>query len=203
MFEKQAHLMNRKLFTPINQCAIALSFIYISLLTQSCNAENKVKESPKSDRVTEQVSFYCGEIPERETGSPIPATVAYVPQRKANVPIIAWTSEHLAAWNPQRRCETVSPKFQTFYEDGRLNYLSNGESAGYPIICALLDKQEQCSEENQLFQVRPGSKPEDVVLGLKGILDGKSQKPIYQSSGKQIYISVSDFLENAPAVEDF
>ena len=67
---------------------------------------------------------------------------------------------------------------------------------------ALLDKQEQCSGENQLFQVRPGSNPEDVFLGLKGILDGKSSEPIYQSSGDRIYISVSKFLENAPAIED-
>ena len=112
--------------------------------------------------------------------------MAWVPQRQANVPIIAWNSQHVLAWNPQKRCEAVSPKFQRFYTDGRLNYLSNGESAGYPIICALLDKQEQCSGENQLFQVRPGSNPEDVVLGLKGILIGDSSEPIYQSSGKRI-----------------
>ena len=149
------------------------------------------------------VSFYCGEIPDKETGEKIPATLAYVPQRRANIPIIAWKSKHLAAWNPQRRCEVVSPKFQTFYEDGRLNYLSNGENAGYPIICAVLDKQEQCSGENQLFQVRPGSNPEDVVLGLKEILEGKADgEIIYQSSDKQVYISVSELLEKAPAVDD-
>ena len=149
------------------------------------------------------VSFYCGEISDKETGAKIPATLAYVPQRRANVPIIAWKSQHLATWNPQRRCDVVSQKFQTFYEDGRLEYLSNGESAGYSIICAVLDKQEQCSGENQLFQVRPGSKPEDVVLGLKEILEGKAQDEIiYQSSDKQIYISVSELLEKAPAVDD-
>ena len=194
--------MNIKLFTGITLATIAVSLVSIPLLSRASIAEMAVKESQKSARPTDSVSFYCGEIADRETGEQIPTTVAWVPQRQANVPIIAWNSQHVLAWNPQKRCEAVSPKFQRFYTDGRLNYLSNGESAGYPIICALLDKQEQCSGENQLFQVRPGSNPEDVVLGLKGILIGDSSEPIYQSSGKRIFVSVSKFLENAPAIED-
>ena len=187
--------------------AVAVATTIVSCLTTPIFSQPSWAQTTFQSTVTptdkkDRVSFYCGEIPDKETGEKIPATLAYVPQRRSNIPIIAWTSQHLAAWNPQRRCEVVSPKFQTFYEDGRLNYLSNGESAGYPIICALLDKQEQCSGENQLFQVRPGSNPEDVFLGLKGILDGKSSEPIYQSSGDRIYISVSKFLENAPAIED-
>ncbi len=194
--------MNIKLFTRITLAMIAVSLVSIPLLSRVSSAEIAVKEPQKSARSTDRVSFYCGEIADRETREQIPATVAWVPQRQANVPIIAWNSQHVLAWNPQRRCEAVSPKFHRFYTDGRLNYLSNGESAGYPIICALLDKQEQCSGENQLFQVRPGSNPEDVVLGLKGILIGDSSEPIYQSSGKRIFVSVSKFLENAPAIED-
>lgn len=186
--------MDIKSLVRILATTTVVSLVFSPSFSQSSNAE-----AEKSDRVT----FYCGKIPDKDSGKNIPATMAYVPQRQANVPIIAWTSQHLAAWNPQRRCEAVSPKFQTFYEDGRLNYLSNGENAGYPIICALLDKQEQCSGENQLFQVRPGSNPEDVVLGLKEILDGKADgETIYQSSDKRVYISVSELLENAPTVED-
>ncbi|MGK7892693.1 MAG: COP23 domain-containing protein, partial [Xenococcus sp. (in: cyanobacteria)] len=153
---------------------------------------------------TDRVSFYCGETLDQASGQKIPTTLAWVPQREANIPIIGWKNEYFGAWNSQKRCEAVSPKFQTFYEDGRLNYLTNGESAGYPIICAVLDKEEQCSGENQLFQVRPGTNPEEVITGLNGILGGKTSdsEPIYQSSGNRVYISVSGFLENAPAVED-
>ena len=194
--------MNLQFFTRITLATIAVSLAFISSFSKSSHAEMKTKEVAKRNTRADGVSFYCGEISDKDTGAPIPATVAYVPQRQATVPIIAWQSQYLAAWNPQRRCEEVSPKFQTFYEDGRLNYLSNGESAGYPIICALLDKQEHCNGENQLFQVRPGSQPEDLVLGLKGILVGKSSEPIYQSSGEHFYVSLSEFLENAPAIED-
>ena len=193
--------MKIKSFVPITLAALAW-LVYISLFSPSTNAESEQKEASSSDFPMDRVSFYCGEISDEETGESIPATVAYVPQRQANVAIIGWNSWHLAAWNPQRRCDLVSPKFQTFYENGRLNYLSNGENAGYPIICALLDQQEQCSGENQLFQVRPGSKPEDVVLGLKAILEGKSSEVIYQSSGKHFYLSIDEFLKKAPALED-
>ena len=43
-----------------------------------------------------------------------------------------------------------------------------------------------------------------MIVGLKAILEGKTSdsEPIYQSSGKRVYISVSGFLEQAPAVED-
>ena len=182
--------------------ALVLSLISIPLLTQSGHAEIEVKEVNNRDYPQDRVSFYCGTISDHETGEDIPTTLAYVPQRRANIPIVAWKSNHLAAWSPESRCEQVSAKFQTFYEDGRLNYLANGESAGYPIICALINQQEECSGENQLFQMRTGSKPEDVIAGLKAILTGKVKDTvIYQNSGKRTTVSVAGLLENAPAVE--
>ena len=167
------------------------------------NAQENINPSEAGKSGTVEVTFYCGAISDRESEEQIPATLAYVPLRQVNIAIIAWKNKHLANWNPLLSCKEVSQNFQTFYENNRLNYLSNGENAGYPIICAIADKQEQCNEENQLFQVRPGSNPEDVVSGLKEILEGKSSpEPIYQNSGDRVYISVSEFLENAPAIED-
>jgi hypothetical protein len=183
---------------PITLSAISLSFVSVPFIANSSQA-NTV------DRPTDRINFYCGEISDKETGDKIPATVAWVPQRQANIPIVAWTSNNVAAWSPEKRCQSVSAKFEAFYQDGRLNYLTNGEVAGYPIICALLDKQQQCSSENQLFQVRAGTNPEDVVVGLKEILAGKSSEStsqIYQSSGARVLISVSEFLQQAPVIEE-
>lgn len=196
--------MKTKSFTSVTLGAIALSLVSIPVISHSSNAEIQVKQV-NEDLPSDKVSFYCGTISESKTGENIPTTLAYVPQRKANVPIIAWKSQHLAAWNPQKRCDLVSAKFQTFYEDGRLNYLSDGESAGYPIICALLDKQQQCSSENQLFQLRTGTNPEDVIVGLNNFLTGKASDAgvIEQSSSNQrTYVSISGLLENAPVIED-
>ena len=194
--------MNIKSFTSVTTGAIALSLITIPVVTSSSNAEIQVTQA-NEDLSSDGVSFYCGTVSESETGETTPTTLAYVPQRKAHIPIVAWKS-NLGIWNPQKRCDLVSEKFQTFYQDGRLNYLSDGEIAGYSVICALLDKQEQCSGENQLFQVRTGTNPEDVIVGLNGFLTGKASDTavIEQSSGNKNYVSISGLLENAPPVED-
>lgn len=188
--------MNTKTFI-----TLALSCV-VPLFASSIKAEIQVVES-NIETPEDRVSFYCGTIADRETGELTPATLAYVPQRKANIPIVAWTTQ-LAAWSPEKRCESVSKTFQTFHEDGRLNYLSQGVSAGYPIICAKLDTQEECSGGNQLFQVKAGSNPEDVIAALKGTLAGETGEEliVQSSSGGQTNISMSELLENAPAIDE-
>ena len=182
--------------------ATVVSAIFIPLLTSSSQAEISVVKTD-SELSEDRVTFYCGTIYESDTGNEIPTTLAYVPQRKTNIPIVAWTNDSIAAWNPQRRCDAVSFKFQTFYEDGRLNYLSDGEVAGEQVICALLEKQEQCRGENQLFQVREGTDSKEVIVGIKEILRGKRSETevIYQSSGDRNYVSISGLLENAPGID--
>ena len=189
--------MNVKFVKKAALITATASLVSTSIFSQLSNAQS-------NNHPTDRVSFYCGETVDQATGEKIPTTLAWNPQREANIPIVGWRNEYFGSWNPQKRCEVVSPKFQTFYEDGRLEYLSNGEIAGYDVICAILEKEEQCSGKNQLFQVRPGTDAEDVILGLNAILEGKTSdsEPIYQSSGKRVYISVSGFLEQAPAVED-
>ena len=181
---------------------VAISAIFIPLLTSSSQAEISVVKTD-SELSEDRVTFYCGTISESDTGNEIPTTLAYVPQRKTNIPIVAWTNNSIAAWNPQRRCDAVSFRFQTFYEDGRLHYLSDGEVAGEQVICALLEKQEQCRGENQLFQIREGTDSKEVIVGIKEILRGKRSptEVIYQSSGDRNYVSISGLLENAPGID--
>jgi len=195
--------MNIKSLTAVT-ASLALSAVSIPFFAPSTLAEIKIEGTDNLEFPEDRVTFYCGKVSEQEIGENVPTTLAYVPQRKAHIPIVAWTNDSLAAWNPQRRCDAVSANFQTFNEDGRLYYLTNGESAGYPIICALLDKQEKCSGENQLFQVREGTDPQEVIVGLKDILGGKKSGTdiIQQSSGGQNYISIAELLKNAPGIEN-
>ena len=184
--------------------SIALTTISIAsfsfILDKTSHAHPEESKLSTRDLPTDQISFYCGEITDKKTGESIPATVAYVPQREANVAIIGW-KKHWVGWNPQDRCKEVSPKFQTFYDNGRLNYISHGENAGYDIICALLDKDEQCNGDNQLFQVRPSNEPENVVSDLMGNLKGDNFQPIYQNSKDRSYVEIEDILDNAPALK--
>ena len=146
----------------------------------------------------EGVTFSCKQAVDPANGETIPATVAMVPQRQETINLILWKSEHFGAWQPQSRCETVSPKFQTFYQDGRLRYLTHGEINGYPVICAVMSEDESCTGENQLFQVKPNGDPQLVLRQLMDVVEGKvDEGVIYQGTdgAEQLYISVDEFLE--------
>lgn len=179
--------------------------VLVSSFNQSSNANTTVTQSETSNSEAtyskDRVTFYCGEILDQASGENIPTTIAYVPQRRANIAIIAWKSNYIPQWDAQKRCETVSPKFQAFYEDGRLEYLTTGENQGYDIICAALEKGQPCKAEDQLFQVKANNDPEAVLTGLTGIIEGTSSEPIYQSSGDQTYVSMEELLNAAPAIE--
>ena len=190
--------MNTYLLRPLLPAAASISLFSSCLFCGVSHAEMKFKEALRGDRVT----FFCGEIAARDSGESIPATVAWVPQRQTTIAIIAWESNYIPAWDAQRRCETVSPKFQTFYEDGRLHYLTNGVNQGYPIICATVQPGQVCTGDDQLFQVKPSSEPQEILLGLNQLLAGKSAQPLYQSSSQQIYVSVEDLLNLAPGLDN-
>ncbi len=162
-------------------------------------------QSTSADRVT----FSCKELFDSASGENIPATVAWVPQRGKNVPIIYWKSDYFSkvGWDGQARCDDVSPKFQTFYDNGRLNYLINGKNGAYPVVCAAVEEQgESCNGDNQLFQLKRQQDGALALSQLMDLLENKTSQPLYQSSGvgssKQIAVSMEDFLMNAPAVED-
>lgn len=192
--------MNTKTFI-----TFALGCVALPLFANSIEAEIRVENNGGKEFPEDRVTFYCGTISELEADNKTPTTLAYVPQRKTHIPIVAWTNDSIAAWNPERRCDAVSSRFQTFYQDGRLNYLTDGQVAGEPVICALLDKQEQCSGENQLFQVREGTNSGDVIVGIKEILKGKrSETEVIQqnSAGDRNYVSISGLLENASGIDE-
>lgn len=189
-----------------NFIAFALGLVTLPLIANYTQAEIAVENTDGKEFPEDRVTFYCGTISESDTEK-IPTTLAYVPQRKTHIPIVAWTNDSIGAWDPERRCDTVSSKFQTFYQDGRLNYLTDGQVAGEQVICAQLETQEQCSGENQLFQVRSGTDSEEVIVGITEILKGKQSGTgiIEQNSlGDRNYISISisGLLENAPGIDE-
>ena len=197
--------MKTKFRVTILLVTTTVSLFSTNIFNQSTNAENIVTQSEASNSAAtyskDRINFYCGEIVDRDGDENIPATIAYVPQRKANVSIIAWKSNYIPQWDAQRRCETVSPKFQSFYENGRLKYLTTGENKGYPIICAAVERQP-CQAEDQLFQVKASNDPKAVLEELTGIIEGTASEPIYQSSGQKIYVSIEELLNAAPVIED-
>ena len=152
-----------------------------------------------SAKQPDKVTFLCMSIYDNASGERIPATVAWVPERKVHVRFIAWKSEYFPQWLPQKRCQVVSEKFQKFYEAGRLDYLTTGIIGGYPVVCAAKSNGD-CNANNQLFTLKLGSDPQTILKRLVNIVDGTSGEPIFQSSGGKTYVNVGNFLKNAPVV---
>lgn len=148
---------------------------------------------------SDQITFVCKQVFDSASGNKIPATLAWIPERQAHIIIIGWKSEYFPRWNPEKRCQTATTKFQTAYNEGRLNYLTTGENNNYPIICAVTKEGEQCDGKNQLFTIKHHDNPQLVLTQLVGNLQGNGGV-IYQSSGKQNYFSFNEILQKAPTV---
>jgi hypothetical protein len=119
-----------------------------------------------------------------------PATVALT--KRGPVPVINWTSTlGDGVYTPQVRCDIVSKKFQQFYEDGTLNFLTTGRKNGYPVVCVALYKGGACT--NDLFTLKPGSNPGRTLRQLMAVKTG-STGPLNESAARE-YIDVKALLE--------
>lgn len=190
-------MQNKSFFISLGLTALT------SLVSVVVSLSPSFSQSTTAESQPDKVTFFCRESFDKASGERIPVTVAWVPERKGHVYFIGWKSEYFnqGGWTPAERCQKVTQKFQEFYEQGRLNHLTSGKSNGYPIICGVINQGEICNANNQLFTVKSGSKPEEVIQRLMDISEGKSAEPLLQSSGEQLYIPVQNFLNKSPLLD--
>lgn len=179
------------------------TFTVIAILNLLINPTfSQSSQSSNSSNQLSKAKFLCKQVYDKSSGEKIPATVAWVPERKGHVYFVGWKSEYFnrSGWSPKKRCQKVTKKFQKLYDQNRLRNLTYGIRNGYPVICAS-NKGEICSRDNHLFTVKLGRKPEVVLQKLMDIAEGKTATMLLQSSGKeQMYISVPNFLSKAPLI---
>jgi hypothetical protein len=146
-----------------------------------------------------EVKFICSDGFDRASGQRLPTTYAWTERGK--IAIIRWSKKWGSGQNftPQRRCEEVSPRFQEAFNNGTLNFITNGRMNDLPVICAANEDKGAC--QTQLITLRPEDKPLQILSQLKDILNGKSTGPIQHSSGTpQVYyqVDIETFLRTAP-----
>ncbi len=171
-----------------------------SLASLAINVNPVFSQTKISQAENGKVTFRCVKIFDQASDKQIPATIAWIPERKQHIRFIAWKSEYFSNWSPEKRCEAATKKFQEFYDKGTLNYLSHGTHKGYPVICAV-QPGEKCNGENQIFIIKPGSQPEIVLEQILNIAKGKSSVMLYQNSGKQLLIDVNKLFNQADAID--
>lgn len=133
--------------------------------------------------------FSCGQ------SQGVPATVAQT--QRGVVPVIRWASNHFdkSGFTPEVRCQMVSERFQTYYTDDRLNFLTTGVMNKMPVICVAQYKGSDCS--GLLFTLKPGRDPAQTLRNLLSVRD-RASGPINESTSSRIYIDINQYLQTAP-----
>jgi len=116
----------------------------------------------------------------------------------ADIPIVHWNSESVSESEMnQQLCETVSQRFQTYYENDQLNYITTGRENGETVACVAAEVNDSCS--GILFALNTEINPRaslQRILRIRVPADG----PISET-GNRLYIKWDKFLNGEyPAI---
>jgi Circadian oscillating protein COP23 len=134
---------------------------------------------------TAPVQFTCASSPDPSSRTVLPATVANVPGSPEATVLFVWKSEFFGTkFAPQQRCQIVSAKIQTAFQEGRI-YLGSGidKATGSGIICGIADPKQQCDRSNMILTMKTYQNAEETIDKISDIMKGKTGRPIYQGSG--------------------
>ncbi|HIK31037.1 MAG TPA: hypothetical protein IGS17_03360 [Oscillatoriales cyanobacterium M59_W2019_021] len=111
------------------------------------------------------------------------ATIART-QRGLIVPVIYWNSDYFSdsGYTPETRCQMVSQRFETFRQNGTLNYLTTGKMNNMPVVCVASAVGGGCAENGLLFTLKPSSDPNRVLEDLMAVRNRASGVRLYESS---------------------
>jgi hypothetical protein len=175
---------------------VVLSSFVNPLFSSASAAE---KNTPASSPASTSARFFCGQSRVSAANKTVPTTFAHT--KRGNVPVIRWQSTFFSnsnVYTPQKRCEEVSRRFQKYYGEGTLAYLTAGQMNAQNVICVSDEYGGPC--QGLLLTLEPKDNPQAV---LKDLLDARSRAggPLTRSTGS-LYVDMANFLETTPVEED-
>ncbi len=131
-------------------------------------------------------SFFCGKDSQGN-----PATFISTPQGIR--PFVKWVSHYFAesGYTPATRCKQASNRFDMFYRQGRMNYITTGTVNRQPVICVAGQMGGSCT--GILFTLKPEEDANRVIQQLFYAKAGKSG-PLLESGERQ-YIDVNRYIQ--------
>lgn len=135
-------------------------------------------------------SFVCS------TSAGAPATNV-VTQNGQQVPLIRWTSSVFndAGWTPERRCQEVSNRFNDYFRQGRLDFITTGRMNGLPVICTARSNGGAC--DGLLFTLKPGQNASRTLQDLFSVRT-KARGPLNETNSR-VYLSLDELVTTAQA----
>lgn len=108
------------------------------------------------------------------------------------IPVIYWVKK-LGGYTPKVRCNIISPKFESAYKRGILNYLTSGVNNGQPVVCATSQYGGPCSQI--LFTLKSHREASSVLQQLVNV-GYRAGGGVFQSgNSSQVYIDMDRLLK--------
>ncbi len=150
----------------------------------------------------DEVQFICAESFDSESNGALPTTFAWTTRGK--IAVVRWQTENFAdaGFDPQKRCDEVSPRFQEAYDNNTIGLITNGTIDNQPVICTSDAPGGTCN--TLLITLRPEDDSLQVLNNLRQVLNGEQVGPVkHNADTPQIYyqVDIENFLETAPVEE--
>ena len=136
-------------------------------------------------------SFVCS------SASGVPATSAVTPN--GEVPVIRWTSTTFsgAGWSPERRCQEVTARFNSYMQKGMLEYITTGRMNSLPVICVTRTEGGGC--DGLLYTLKPGQNATATLKKLFDIRTKPGAAPLNETTSR-LYVKVDDLIRGGSPV---
>lgn len=163
----------------------------IIALGTACQQRQSTPIQPTAS-TTPTPAYYCDRSAD---GTP----TTFVKTTRGKIPLIRWESEAFTSvgYPPQKRCDIVSQKFQSYLQQGILNYITTGRENHEPVICVSREEGGRC--QGTLWTLKKDDDADELIDRLLQ-LSHASGAPFSQNSGgySQVYIEIDKILRNAP-----
>lgn len=157
--------------------------VYLAYLTFIDPPGKPKKDDKEKSLTSESVEFFCGKGNDG-------IFTTYAKTANFNLAVIRWKYEGFAEYQPEKRCKEVSQRFNKYYQEGKLAYLTTGIENGLPIICVSSKFGGSCT--GTLWTLKPGDNASKI---LHNLFTGYASSPILQSSGDtQYYVDINEFF---------
>ena len=165
----------------INSIAQRQIFKLSSFIIFICLISSIEIDRPKAVLAQSNVRFFCGATEEINQK---PATV--IASRGYQRTIVVWEYP-MGNMTAQKRCDLVTPLFQTAWDQRRFNLRPGTDrKTGQGIICAVRKGDNTCEGKNKLFSLKSGTDAKDIISKLlEAIHAGGVSNPIPQSSSSE------------------
>lgn len=121
---------------------------------------------PQSGRTANAVNVTC------EQQAAIPTVIATLSNQKTSqvTPILSFLPEYFSDQEASIECQNTAEKLNTFYNQGRMNYLASDIINEKPVVCAVERRGLGCDSYNSgiLFSLNKPVSPTELLFNMLG-----------------------------------